>query len=60
VQTWDEMLVGYFDMALAQEDLREGMPVVKPLSDGRFAAQFHYRAPPGTKAVYLAGQFNRA
>jgi hypothetical protein len=58
VQTWDEMLVGYFDMALAQEDLREGLPAVKPLSDGRFAVQFHYRAPPGTKVVYLAGEFN--
>ena len=28
------------------------------LGGGRYEAAFRYRAPPGTKAVYLAGEFN--
>jgi peroxiredoxin len=57
-QTWDEMLVGYFDMALAYQDLRDGVPQVKALTDGRREVLFRYKAPPGTKVVYLAGEFN--
>jgi peroxiredoxin len=57
-QTWEEMMVGYFDMALADQDLRLGLPQVKPLDDGRYEVVFQYTAPPGTKAVYLAGTFN--
>jgi peroxiredoxin/mono/diheme cytochrome c family protein len=58
VQTWDEMLVGYFDMALAEQDLREGLPRVKELEANRYEVTFRYKAPPGTKEVYLAGPFN--
>jgi peroxiredoxin len=57
-QTWEEMLVGYFDWAVAQQDLREGMPRVKALGEGKFEVVFHYRPPAGTRAVYLAGEFN--
>jgi hypothetical protein len=57
-QTWDEMLVGYFDMALADQDLEEGLPQVKALGGKRYEVLFHYRPPVGTKAVYLAGDFN--
>jgi hypothetical protein len=57
-QTSDEMLVGYFDTALEGEDLRQGLPSMKPLGDGRYEMVFRYQAPPGTKAVYLAGEFN--
>jgi peroxiredoxin len=57
-QTWNEMLVGYFDMALADQDLRAGLPRAKVLDDGRYQVSFHYRAPSGTKSVFLAGEFN--
>lgn len=57
-QTWNEMLVGYFDMALADQDLRAGLPRIHALDDGRYEVLFHYQAPPGTKAVFLAGEFN--
>jgi hypothetical protein len=33
-------------------------PALKPLGDGRFEATFRFKAPAGTKAVYLAGTFN--
>jgi hypothetical protein len=57
-QTWNEMLVGYFDMALADQDLRPGLPKIKALADGEYEVSFHYQAPAGTKAVFLAGEFN--
>ena len=53
------MLVGYFDVALADQDLRLGAPVVHALPEGNFEVQFHHQAKPGTKAVYLAGGFNQ-
>ncbi|HTU93523.1 MAG TPA: redoxin domain-containing protein [Gemmataceae bacterium] len=57
-QTWEEMLVGYFDMALADQDLRLGAPKVKKREDGQYEVVFRYQAPPGTKLVYLGGNFN--
>jgi peroxiredoxin len=57
-QTWEEMLVGYFDLTLAGQDLSQGLPRVKPLGAGLCEVEFHYLAPPGTEAVYLAGEFN--
>jgi 1,4-alpha-glucan branching enzyme len=32
--------------------------VPKPLGDGQYEVVFTFAAPPGTKAVYLAGTFN--
>jgi peroxiredoxin len=57
-QTWEEMMVGYFDIALADQDLQLGAPWVRALGDGQYEVTFHYKAPPGTKSVYLAGSFN--
>jgi peroxiredoxin/mono/diheme cytochrome c family protein len=57
-QTWDEMLVGYFDVALVDQDLRLGAPRVKTLGNGQYEVEFQYRAKPGTKEVSLAGSFN--
>jgi thiol-disulfide isomerase/thioredoxin len=58
LQTWDEMMVGYFDMALAEQDLRHGPPKAKALGDGRYEVVFTYTPTARTKAVYLAGSFN--
>jgi peroxiredoxin/mono/diheme cytochrome c family protein len=57
-QTWEEMMIGYFDMALVDQDLRLGVPQVRALEDGRYEITFRYQAPAGTKSVYLAGNFN--
>ena len=57
-QTWNEMLVGYFDMALADQDLRAGLPQATALSDGLYEVRFHYQAPTGTKTMFLVGEFN--
>ena len=57
-QTRDEMLVGYVEVALAEQDLSLGGPTVRKLEDGRHEVTFRYRPPAGTQAVYLAGTFN--
>jgi peroxiredoxin len=59
-QTWDEMLVGYVDAALADQDLAQGEPLVRPRDDGQFDVTFRYRLRAGDRAdaVYLAGAFN--
>lgn len=57
-QTNDEMLVGYMEMALGKQDLSLPPPSVEKLAEGRYEVTFRYRAPAGTKAVFLAGTFN--
>jgi peroxiredoxin len=57
-QTRDEMLVGYVEVALADQDFSLGSPSSRKLDDGKYEVTFRYRAPAGTKAVYLAGAFN--
>jgi peroxiredoxin len=57
-QTREEMLVGYVEVALADQDLSLGGPTVKALDGGRREVTFGYCPPAGTKAVYLAGTFN--
>jgi peroxiredoxin len=57
-QTSDEMLVGYVETALADQDLRLGEPIARKLDDARFEVTFQYRPPVGARAVFLAGTFN--
>jgi peroxiredoxin/mono/diheme cytochrome c family protein len=57
-QTKDEMLVGYVEIAAAEQDLALGEPSSGMLSNGRYEVTFRYRAPASAKAVYLAGTFN--
>jgi hypothetical protein len=64
LQTWEEMMVGFFETALVEQDLGLGAPMVKPLGGKQDADQyevtFKYRPPveARAKAVYLAGTFN--
>jgi peroxiredoxin len=57
-QTRDEMLVGYVEVARADQDLSLGGPSVEKLPDGRREVTFRYKPPAGTKSVFLAGTFN--
>ena len=57
-QTKDEMLVGYVEVARADQDLGLGSPASKKLDDGQYEVTFRYKPPAGTKEVYLAGEFN--
>jgi hypothetical protein len=57
-QTWDEMMVGYFDAALADQDLTFSEPTIQPKGEGHYEVTFRYKAPKGSKSCYLAGTFN--
>ena len=57
-QTRDEMLVGYVEVALADQDFALGEPEARKRDDGRYDVTFRYRPPAGTASVYLAGTFN--
>jgi peroxiredoxin len=57
-QTHEEMLVGYVEVALADQDLKLGGPSIRKLEDRRHEVTFTYHPPPATKSVYLAGTFN--
>jgi hypothetical protein len=65
LQTSQEMMVGFFETSLVEQDLSLGGPQVKPLEVGpkgerQYEVTFKYRPPPAAKAktVYLAGTFN--
>jgi peroxiredoxin len=57
-QTNDEMLVGYLDVGLANQDLTKGGPSARALESGKFEVTFRYRPAEAATAVYLAGTFN--
>ncbi len=56
-QTKDEMLVGYFNFALLDQDLSLGGPAVQPLGDGKSEVTFRYRPDAPAKTVALVGTF---
>ncbi len=58
LQTSQEMMVGFFESALAEQDLSLPGPEVKPLPNGEYEVTFKYRPKQPANAVYLAGQFN--
>jgi hypothetical protein len=57
-QTWEEMMVGYFDSVVKDQDLARGGPTVRPGDGGKFEVQFRYVPKEPAQAVYLAGTFN--
>jgi peroxiredoxin len=56
-QTWDEMHVGYFNFALADQDLALGKPTSKRLESGQYAVTFHHHPTESAKSVALVGTF---
>ena len=58
-QTDDEMLVGYLNFVLTDQDLALGAPAARPLGDGRFEVTFRYRPETPTKKVALVGTFTQ-
>ncbi len=56
-QTEDEMLVGYLNFSLMEQDLALGGPTVKPLENGRSEVTFRYKPDSPSKTVKLVGTF---
>ena len=56
-QTKDEMLVGYLNYALLEQDLTQGGPAVRHLDDGKSEVTFRYKPDVPAKTVALVGTF---
>jgi peroxiredoxin len=57
-QTWEEMMIGYFEGTLLSQDLSLPKPQVTPAGGGEFEVLFSYRPDRAAKTVHLAGTFN--
>jgi hypothetical protein len=59
-QTWQEMMVGTFSIALVEQDLSRGLPTIEPDGEGQYEVTFRYRPAEKDKVenIYLAGNFN--
>jgi hypothetical protein len=57
-QTWDEMMIGYFEGVFLNQDLSLPEPRVTPLEQGDFRVRFAYRPNRPVRSVHLAGTFN--
>ena len=56
-QTRDEMLVGYLNFALRDQDLGLAGPAVRHLGDGKSEVTFRFRPAEPAKTVVLVGTF---
>lgn len=59
LQTSEEMMIGFFETALVEQDLLLPAPEVAPLDGGEvFEVRFNYRPTAPAKTVSLVGSFN--
>ena len=56
-QTEDEMLVGYFNYALKNQDVALGAPTARPIDDDLYEVTFRYRPEARSRTVELVGTF---
>ncbi len=57
-QTWDEMMIGYFEAVFMNQNLSIPEPVLTPIGDDRYRVRFTYKPDRPAKFVNLAGTFN--
>lgn len=57
-QTWNEMMIGYFEGVFLNQDLSLPSPQITSATDGAYLAHFSYRPDRPAKTVNLAGTFN--
>ena len=57
-QTWQEMMIGTFEVVREDQDFTLGLPRVLKLGDDEYEVTFSYRPDTPCEAVYLAGAFN--
>src|SRR5262249_55192300 len=57
-QTWEEMMIGYFEGVYLNQDLALAEPEVTLLGNGNYRARFAYRPDRPVQRVNLAGTFN--
>jgi len=58
LQSWHEMMIGYFLFSPANQDLTLPPPQITPDENGQFEVFLQYHPPENPKSVYLVGTFN--
>jgi beta-lactamase regulating signal transducer with metallopeptidase domain/peroxiredoxin len=58
-QTWEEMMIGYFEGVFLNQDLSLPQPRITSTADGNYLAHFTYRPDRPAQRVNLAGTFNK-
>ncbi|HET6880999.1 MAG TPA: M56 family metallopeptidase, partial [Pirellulales bacterium] len=58
-QTWEEMMIGYFEGVFLNQDLSLPPPRITSTADGNYRAHFTYRPDRPAERVNLAGTFNK-
>lgn len=57
-QTWDEMMIGYFEAVFMNQNLSISEPEVTPAGDHRYRVRFSYIPDRPAKFVNVSGTFN--
>ncbi|WP_182864687.1 redoxin domain-containing protein [Rhodopirellula sp. JC639] len=57
-QTWEEMMIGFYEAVFVNQDLSVPEPQVDPIAGGRYRATFFYKPDRPAKTINLAGTFN--
>jgi peroxiredoxin len=57
-QTWEEMMIGYFEGVFMNQDLSLPEPQITALGNGDYRVRFTYRPDRALKSVHVAGTFN--
>ena len=57
-QTWQEMMIGYFEGVFLNQDLTIPEPQLTPTANGNYLAHFRYKPDRPAKTVNVAGTFN--
>ena len=57
-QTWEEMMVGYFEGVFLNQDLSLPEPQITAIGDGNYRVHFTYKPDRPVKTVNLAGTLN--
>jgi hypothetical protein len=57
-QTWDEMMIGFFEGIYLNQDMTLPRLRMEATDDGRFDVRFSYRPDRPVRTVHVAGTFN--
>ena len=57
-QTWEEMMIGYFEGVFLNQDLALPEPQITSLGDDSYRVRFTYRPDRPVRSVHVAGTFN--
>ena len=57
-QTWEEMMIGFYEAVFVNQDLSVPEPEVTPIGDGRYRVAFSFKPDRPAETINVAGTFN--